>query len=129
MFDPTLPLLRVLSWVRVGSGMDKKRYVLVAVYLYLFYVAGNKVNHALVTVESKLDVARTIGGALMCLTVPLATYQVCSSRQGLRFLAHIASRSHTLNCVPSIFNHRYDCYSRVNDCPDQMVYRMAILSH
>lgn len=52
------------------------RYILVSVYIYLFYLAGKKVNDALVNVKSKFDVARTIGGALMCLTVPLATYQV-----------------------------------------------------
>lgn len=52
------------------------RYILVSVYVYLFCLAGRRVNYALVHVESKFDVARTIGGALMCLTVPLATYQV-----------------------------------------------------
>lgn len=46
------------------------------IYVYLLCLAGRRVNYALVNVESKLDVARTIGGALMCLTVPLATYQV-----------------------------------------------------
>lgn len=60
--------------------MSAGRYLLVSVYLYLFCLAGRRVNHALVNVESKFDVARTIGGALMCLTVPLATYQV-----GFRF--------------------------------------------
>lgn len=52
------------------------RYLLVCVYIYLFCLAGKRVNYALEHVESKFDVARTIGGALMCLTVPLATYQV-----------------------------------------------------
>lgn len=51
-------------------------YLLVIVYVYLFCLAGSRVNYALVHVESKFDVARTIGGALMCLTVPLATYQI-----------------------------------------------------
>lgn len=46
------------------------------VYAYLFWLAGVRVNYALVHVENKFDVARTLGGALMCLTVPLATYQV-----------------------------------------------------
>lgn len=45
-------------------------------YAYLFWLAGKRVNYALVHVENKFDVARTLGGALMCLTVPLATYQV-----------------------------------------------------
>lgn len=49
-----------------------------SVYVYLFCLAGRRINYALVNVESKFDVARTIGGALMCLTVPLATYQVAN---------------------------------------------------
>ena len=52
------------------------RYMLLLVYAYLFWLAGQRVNYALVHVENKFDVARTLGGALMCLTVPLATYQV-----------------------------------------------------
>eukprot|EP00903_Cladosiphon_okamuranus_P008499 g8165.t2 len=51
-------------------------YMLVLVYAYLFFLAGQRVNYALVHVENKFDVARTLGGALMCLTVPLATYQI-----------------------------------------------------
>lgn len=50
--------------------------MLLLVYAYLFWLAGQRVNYALVHVENKFDVARTLGGALMCLTVPLATYQV-----------------------------------------------------
>lgn len=56
---------KVLTW-----------WALVCIYVYLLCLAGRRVNYALVNVESKLDVARTIGGALMCLTVPLATYQI-----------------------------------------------------
>ncbi|CAM9848038.1 unnamed protein product, partial [Hapterophycus canaliculatus] len=52
------------------------RYILLVVYAYLFWLAGVRVNYALVHVENKFDVARTLGGALMCLTVPLATYQI-----------------------------------------------------
>lgn len=52
------------------------RYTLLVVYAYLFWLAGQRVNYALEHVENKFDVARTLGGALMCLTVPLATYQV-----------------------------------------------------
>ncbi|CAM9524981.1 unnamed protein product [Pylaiella littoralis] len=51
-------------------------YVLLMIYAYLFWLAGKRVNYALVHVENKFDVARTLGGALMCLTVPLATYQI-----------------------------------------------------
>ncbi|CAB1116224.1 unnamed protein product [Ectocarpus sp. CCAP 1310/34] len=51
-------------------------YMLLLVYAYLFWLAGQRVNYALVHVENKFDVARTLGGALMCLTVPLATYQI-----------------------------------------------------
>ncbi|CAM9401455.1 unnamed protein product [Ectocarpus sp. 8 AP-2014] len=50
-------------------------YMLLLVYAYLFWLAGQRVNYALVHVENQFDVARTLGGALMCLTVPLATYQ------------------------------------------------------
>ena len=60
----------------VPSPPVPARYMLLLVYVYLFWLAGQRVNYALENVENKFDVARTLGGALMCLTVPLATYQV-----------------------------------------------------
>lgn len=71
-WTPLCSSARVCVSVRASYG----RYVLLMIYAYLFWLAGKRVNYALVHVENKFDVARTLGGALMCLTVPLATYQV-----------------------------------------------------
>lgn len=81
------------------------RYVLLMIYAYLFWLAGKRVNYALVHVENKFDVARTLGGALMCLTVPLATYQV---RVGFELLA-----SSLLLTVPRPLLLTVPCQARV----------------